>query len=555
MPDAARVAQAQALEVPVILQGAKTADETGRRELFSENATTTLVFENGAVLNLRSKVTVGQAIFVHNEQNGREILCKVLEAPPENEAGYTDLEFTTADPEFWNPSAPPTAANAQNLSAAEAIPATNEQPEAPPDDTLAMMGATASKISESAMTAPGKQFGAPQREELVPAHQMVPEATTVALEPEPSTEPGAEPSVGPAGEPTEPTGEQIDAALRQMSAAPRSPAPVGTDASTHPGSGATGDHAEDEKHLSAMMARDARLAKFAAIKEKQVEKIQREAASKDVPEGELPEPDPLSEAAPVVPKIPLSVRLTTGKNAVYAQIAAWALVAVALGFIWNAVRGVFVHDGGQPVAAAPAPAKSKAPAANQPTSASASAAPAVAATAPLAIAASRTAPANAISAPAAPAVPAAAKAMRASAASAGSGILHFSNGSHASPGADADRVAAEPDAPVADTDVTAPAKPRKPAEASAVATIPAKILSQPQPSFPAWATSLDVEPVVTLDVVIDEKGNVAETKVVSGSRALQRAAEHAVGLWQFVPARSGGQPVPTHMTLTVEFQR
>jgi TonB family protein len=540
MPDAARIAQAQALEVPVTLQGAKTADETGRRELFTENATTTLVFDNGAVLNLRSRLTVGQAIFIHNEQNGREILCKVLEAPAENEPGYTDLEFTAADPEFWNPSAPPTAANAQSLSAAEAIPATNERPEAPADDTLAMMGATASKISESAMTAPGKQFGAPLREELVPAHLMVPEATTVALEPEPSA--------GPTTEPTEPTGEQIDAALRQMSAAPRSPAPAGADASPHRDSGATGDHAEDEKHLSAMMARDARLAKFAAIKEKQVEKIQREAASKDVPEGALPEADPLSEAEPVVPKIPLSVRLTTGKNAVYAQIAAWALVAVALGFIWNAVRGVFVHDGGQPVAAAPVPAKPKVSPATQPPSAGP--APAVSATAPLA-AASRTAPANAVSAPAAPT---AAKAARASAASVRTGTVQISNANRApvsSPGAGIEE---NPDALVADTEA-APSKPRKPAEAEAVAIIPAKILSQPQPSFPAWANSLDVEPVVTLDVLIDEKGNVAETKVLSGSRALQRAAEQAVGLWQFVPARSGGQPVPTHVTLTVEFQR
>src|ERR1039457_1480799 len=102
MPDAARIAQAQALEVPVILQGAKTADQTGKRELFTENATTTLVLENGAVLNLRSKLVVGQAIFIHNKQNGREILCKVLEAPAEGQAGYTDLEFTTADPEFWH---------------------------------------------------------------------------------------------------------------------------------------------------------------------------------------------------------------------------------------------------------------------------------------------------------------------------------------------------------------------------------------------------------------------------------------------------------------------
>ena len=87
MPDAARIAQAQALEVPLILQGAKTAEGTDRRELFKEEATTTLVFDNGAVLNLRSKLAVGQAVFIHNTQNGREILCKVVEAPPRGRAG------------------------------------------------------------------------------------------------------------------------------------------------------------------------------------------------------------------------------------------------------------------------------------------------------------------------------------------------------------------------------------------------------------------------------------------------------------------------------------
>ena len=40
MPDAARIAQAQALEVPLVLKGAKPDDGTGRRELFTENATT-----------------------------------------------------------------------------------------------------------------------------------------------------------------------------------------------------------------------------------------------------------------------------------------------------------------------------------------------------------------------------------------------------------------------------------------------------------------------------------------------------------------------------------
>ena len=79
--------------------------------------------------------------------------------------------------------------------------------------------------------------------------------------------------------------------------------------------------------------------------------------------------------------------------------------------------------------------------------------------------------------------------------------------------------------------------------------------SQPQPSFPSWAKSLDVDGVVTLDAVIDEKGNIAKTKVLSGPRELQRAAEQAVGLWQFAPAELAGKPTSSHMVLTVEFQR
>ncbi len=101
MPDAARIAQAQALEIPVTIQGAKSADETGRRELFTESAKTTLTFDNGTVLNLRTRVTPGQSLFLRNDQSGQEILCRVLEAPSEGEPGYTDLEFMETAPDFW----------------------------------------------------------------------------------------------------------------------------------------------------------------------------------------------------------------------------------------------------------------------------------------------------------------------------------------------------------------------------------------------------------------------------------------------------------------------
>ena len=50
-----------------------------QRELFTETTKTTLVFENGAVVNLNSRVSLGQCVFLRNDQSGREVLCKVLE--------------------------------------------------------------------------------------------------------------------------------------------------------------------------------------------------------------------------------------------------------------------------------------------------------------------------------------------------------------------------------------------------------------------------------------------------------------------------------------------
>jgi outer membrane biosynthesis protein TonB len=80
-------------------------------------------------------------------------------------------------------------------------------------------------------------------------------------------------------------------------------------------------------------------------------------------------------------------------------------------------------------------------------------------------------------------------------------------------------------------------------------------VSQTQPEIPGWAIGLDVDPVVKLDVLIDEKGNLVEAKPISGPRVLQASAQRAVALWVFEPGFSDGKPAATHMTLTVEFQK
>src|SRR5208282_4931464 len=111
MADSAGHDNADVREVPVTIQGAKHVEGSEQRQIFTETTKTTIVFGNGAVVSLSSKVTQGQCVFLRNDQTGREILCKVLEWRQVAQSGYVDLEFTTRDPNFWDvPVAQPPAA-------------------------------------------------------------------------------------------------------------------------------------------------------------------------------------------------------------------------------------------------------------------------------------------------------------------------------------------------------------------------------------------------------------------------------------------------------------
>ncbi|HUC53786.1 MAG TPA: energy transducer TonB [Candidatus Cybelea sp.] len=73
----------------------------------------------------------------------------------------------------------------------------------------------------------------------------------------------------------------------------------------------------------------------------------------------------------------------------------------------------------------------------------------------------------------------------------------------------------------------------------------------------AWgkpqAKSEHVEGVVTLDALIDTTGKVTEVKVVAGPNLLRQAALDALRSWKYEPARLGGQPVSSHLSVTVKF--
>jgi protein TonB len=94
--------QPVALEVPVSVNGARTVEGTEKREPFSENTKTVLVFGNGAVIRLTSSVAPGQLLFLTNDKTKKEVVCQVVKSKNyRNVSGYVELEFTEPVVGFW----------------------------------------------------------------------------------------------------------------------------------------------------------------------------------------------------------------------------------------------------------------------------------------------------------------------------------------------------------------------------------------------------------------------------------------------------------------------
>jgi TonB family protein len=132
-----------ALEVPVNASGARPSEVKGQRDIFSEDTTTVLVSENGAVIQLSAAVATGQLLFLTEKKSQREVVCQVVRKRAFRPTRcYVELEFTEEMPDFWGvkfaakPAAPTNAATQEqeSASAAEMVQAaeTTEEDAAPP---------------------------------------------------------------------------------------------------------------------------------------------------------------------------------------------------------------------------------------------------------------------------------------------------------------------------------------------------------------------------------------------------------------------------------------
>jgi protein TonB len=81
----------------------------------------------------------------------------------------------------------------------------------------------------------------------------------------------------------------------------------------------------------------------------------------------------------------------------------------------------------------------------------------------------------------------------------------------------------------------------------------AKIISQPQPVYPALARQARIQGDVVLHAIIGQDGRVNELQVISGHPLLVKAALDSVKQWRYQPTLLNDQPVEVDTTITVTF--
>lgn len=93
-------------------------------------------------------------------------------------------------------------------------------------------------------------------------------------------------------------------------------------------------------------------------------------------------------------------------------------------------------------------------------------------------------------------------------------------------------------------------------ELTAVTTPPA-LVKQVNPVYPQAAQRLGIGGQITVNALIDEKGDVIDTGILKGildDRGLGKAAETAVRKWKFEPARKGDVAVKVWKSFVISFQ-
>ena len=121
-----------ALETTVTVTGARPGEAGSKRDLFTEETQTVLVFENGAVIRLSAAVADGQLLFLSHKKTGKEVVAQVIRKRSFRPTNcYVDLEFTELCAGFWGVEFPKEAKPASVVSASKAFSEAEEADSVP----------------------------------------------------------------------------------------------------------------------------------------------------------------------------------------------------------------------------------------------------------------------------------------------------------------------------------------------------------------------------------------------------------------------------------------
>lgn len=478
------------LELEVIATGGRPTEGNAKRDLFTEETRTVLIFENGAVIRLAAAIAVGQLVFLTNKQTNREVVTQVIRKRSFRPTScYVELEFTEPAPDFWGMefAASPQVAERQTSRAQEIVESAEIIGNNSGHQVIAPSALEVERLQQE-LESVRLELQAMRQAKLAAANSVQP--------PKPVALPEAPPRVD-AQQPPAPA------------AAAKSETNSGRwwfDASAAaPPAGPFSDELVPKPKLN-----------LAAAPAKRSSKANAASAHKTA-----------------------SAKSGAGKLRIALLAAALFAAAVAGAWQMKLLPGLSTQKaaavgvppktlGPGKSAGAPAPAS---PNASQPA-ANASAAPATAAVAdssatPASATGSAATAPNSPSAQSAPATPAVALA-KLSPSSASRLRTRPQPTETASPAAP---VAASSDAPI----------------------VPPKLLNSVNPVYPPDAMRHYITGDVTIDAVIDSSGRVRSTNVLSGPAPLRPAAIDAFQQYKYAPATQDGKPVPAHVKVIIKF--
>ena len=99
-----------------------------------------------------------------------------------------------------------------------------------------------------------------------------------------------------------------------------------------------------------------------------------------------------------------------------------------------------------------------------------------------------------------------------------------------------------------------PSAPAPAPVAAAKTTRDPKLISSPRLAYPTAARQANIQGSVTVSASIDENGKVVNAKALSGPMLLRQAAVESVNQWKYSPGLVDGKPVPSQVTVSVDFR-